>query len=164
MKFTALQKSNVLALAILGWGSTAMLGHILGVPELKGLGLASSAAPYTKVFCQATDPSDGRNFETFAMDFKLLYRLENGTEQSLLITPEIYQKMQGPYQRRNVYGAVLAYGPALPEKIRRDTLHYALIAPGAVPKELGIPLNATDFRIELTSRTRGSAHQWILQP
>ncbi len=164
MKLTILQKSNLLALCILGWGSTAMLGHIFDIPKIKGLGLASGAAPYTKVFCQAYDKSDGRAFETFAMDFELIYDIGNKRDQILTITPEIYQKMKGPYQRRNVYGAVLAYGPAMPSKLSQETLYYSLIAPGKVPSELGLPKNATHFRIRITSRTAGSTNQWTLQP
>lgn len=164
MKLSPQQKSNLLSLFILGWGCSAMLGHMLRIPALKGLGLASAAAPYTKVFCQAEDQTDGRKFETFAMDFKLHYRLEDGTDQCMIITPEIYQKMKGPYQRRNVYGAVLAYGPALPEDMRQKTLHYALIAPGAVPEELGLPAGATNFRIELISTTNDSSNQWSFTP
>lgn len=158
------QKSNLLALFVLGWGCTAMLGHVLQIPALKGLGLASGAAPYTKVFCQAEDLSDGRKFETFAMDFKLHYRLEDGAAQTMVITPEIYHKMKGPYQRRNVYGAVLAYGPALPRRTSQQTLHYALVSPGTLPKELGIPANATDFQVQLISRTGDSKNQWSLTP
>lgn len=164
MKLSSHQKGNLLALLALAWGWTAMIGHMLQIPALKGLGLASAAAPYTKVFCQAEDQSDGRKFETFAMEFRVHFKMENGTEQSMKITPEIYQKMKGPYQRRNVYGAVLAYGPALPDSMRGKTLHYALVAPGSVPEELGIPANATDFRIELISRTKGSKNQWSFTP
>lgn len=164
MKLSPRQKSNVFALVILGWGGTAMLGDVLRLPALKGLGLASAAAPYTKVFCQAEDRADGRKFETFAMGFRLHYRLEDGSARSMEITPEVYQNMRGPYQRRNVYGAVLAYGPALPERLRRNTLEYALAPGGAVQRELGVPEGATDFRIELTSRTRGAANRWVLSP
>lgn len=141
-----------------------MLGHILQIPALKGIGLATSAAPYTKVFCQATALDDGRTFETFAADFELHYQLTDGTKQVTVITPELYQKMQGPYQRRNVYGAVLAYGPALPEDMGKATLRFALQHPGTVPRELGLPEGASHFQVKTISRTQGATSQWIITP
>jgi len=158
------QKSNLLALCLLALGSTTMLGHILKIPALKGIGLATSAAPYTKVFCQATALDDGRPFETFAADFELHYQLPDGTEQITPITPELYQKIQGPYQRRNVYGAVLAYGPALPEEMRKATLQFALQNPGTVPRELGLPKAASHYQVKIISRTQNSDNQWIITP
>ncbi|BDS06115.1 hypothetical protein NT6N_11550 [Oceaniferula spumae] len=163
MKLTNHQRSNLLAILILAWGSTAMVGHMINSPTLKGIGLASAAAPYTKVFCQA-QTRDGKDFETFTADFTIFYQLEDGTEQSMSITPEVYQKLHGPYQRRNVYGAVLAYGPALPEPMQETTLRYALLSPGSVPSELGIPDSATHHRVEMVSRTPKTNNSWTFKP
>ena len=164
MTTPSLKRSNLLALGILCWGTTAMLGEILKFPALKGVGLASGAAPFTKVFCQAESLEDKQKFETFAAEFWLHYRLENGTEMKLRLTPETYQQLQGPYQRRNVYGAAIAYAPALPPDLKQATLHYALVSPGKLRQELSIPENATDLSIEMISLTRGSNLRWISTP
>lgn len=156
--------SNLLCIGILTLGSTAMLGHFFNNDSLKNIGLATGAAPYTKVFCQAKCRETQRNYETFAADFTLTYKTPDseGRGENLKITPELYQKIKGPYNRRNVYGAVIAYGPALPEAMRLATFKYALIDPGTVAKELGIPSDATDFQIIISSNTKHSNSQWKL--
>ncbi len=154
--------SNILCLGVLALGSTAMLGHILNIKSLKSVGLATGAAPYTKVFCQAECLNTNLNFETFAADFFIAYRTPEGRGETLKLTPSLYQKIQGPYNRRNVYGAVIAYGPALPETMRLATFKYALTEPGSVAKELGVPADATDFQIIINSKTKGANNQWKL--
>lgn len=157
------QRSNMLALGVLALGSTAMLGELIKNPTLKGMALATGAAPYTKVFCAAKTRDGSQSFETFAADFILHYQTPEGGRQQVTITPEIYQKLSGPYQRRNVYGAVLAYGPAMPEKMQLATLSYALQEPGKIPQELGLPENADGIRVEMISRTQGSSNRWMFQ-
>ena len=153
--------SNILCLGIFAIGSSAMLGHILNIKSLKSIGLATCAAPYTKVFCQAECLNSDHNYETFVADFFLSYLTKEGRE-TIKITPSLYQKIQGPYNRRNVYGAVIAYGPALPEEMRLASFNYALTDPGTVAKELGIPSGANGFQIIINSKTKGSNNEWKL--
>jgi hypothetical protein len=61
-----------------------------------------------------------------------------GTAHSQELTPEIYSRMRGPYNRRNVYGAVLAYGPVLPAELRDPVARYALCGEAPLLRELGI--------------------------
>ncbi|MGJ8655990.1 MAG: hypothetical protein ACSHX6_06010 [Akkermansiaceae bacterium] len=154
--------SNILCIGILTIGSTAMVGHLTGIKALKNIGLATGLAPYTKVFCQAKCLETGQTYETFAADFSIQYITADGQQFEQKLTPSIYQKMQGPYNRRNVYGAVIAYGPALPETIRKATLNYALTEPGSVAQELGIPADAEQVRIIINSKTSGANAQWKL--
>ena len=162
MNQAAVKKSNLLAIGIGLFALSAMLGDTLKVPALKGLGLASCAAPYTKVFGQALTYKDKQPFETFTAEFHLYYTSKNG-ERHIAITPEVYQKLAGPYQRRNVYGAILAYGPALSEDVQKRTFDYAIKTPGTIRKELGIPANATNIRVKMISSTKGDSRQWILE-
>ncbi|MEM9398642.1 MAG: hypothetical protein AAF984_00390 [Verrucomicrobiota bacterium] len=159
-----IKTANIWCCGILVWGFSAMIGHICKIPTLKGLGLASGIAPFTKVFCAAESIEDGCFFETFAANFYLHYQMPDGLEHELEITPEVYQKIKGPYNRRNVYGAVLAYGPALPADLQKQTLHYALLNPGIIPTELGLPTDASQFEICIQSRTAGFSNTWTLQP
>lgn len=157
------KRSNVLALALLAFGLSAMAGEVLKISALKGIGLASCAAPYTKVFSEATTSDGSETFETFAAKFILHYETSDGDERSIHITPELYQKLKGPYQRRNVYGAILAYGPALSKDVQQRTFDYAVDSPGALRKELSIPENATNLSVEMISQTAGSKQIWTLQ-
>jgi hypothetical protein len=154
--------SNILCLGVLAISSTAIVGHVTGLKALKSIGLATGVAPYTKVFCQAECLDSGQTYETFAAEFSICYTNPDGTQVEQKLTPSVYQKIQGPYNRRNVYGAVIAYGPALPESIRTATFKYALTEPGTVAHELGIPADASQVEIIIKSKTRGNNSKWNL--
>ena len=156
-----MKSSNLLCIGILVLGSTAMLGHCLKLPWMKGIGLASCVAPYTKVFCTAECNASGDEFESFAAKFFLRYE-HNGVWEELTMTPEIYANLEGSYNRRNVYGAVIAYGPALPKEMSERTLDYALLDPGHVAKELGLPVPLSSYEVKIESSTQGSDASWIL--
>jgi hypothetical protein len=113
----------------------AGLGTI-GQP-LKGVGAASTASPAPKVF------STVRGLETFSTRFHLEWTDRSGHDHDLLLTPEIYRQICGPYNRRNVYGAVLAYGPVLATDTRtrplfRSVARAALCGDAPLLRELGI--------------------------
>src|SRR4029077_21073324 len=63
--------------------------------------------PAPKVF------SAVRGLETYSTRFALEWTEAGGANRTLELTPTIYQRLRGPYNRRNVYGAALAYGPVL---------------------------------------------------
>lgn len=143
---------NIIAALLTLWGLSSMAGHLSELPTLKGLGLASCCAPFTKVFSSTHSLDDARKFETFACDFELHYDLPDNRHHRIDLSAEIYQQLSGPYMRRNVYGAVLAYGPALPQKLRQSTLRYALVHPATAASELGIPTDASNITIKLTPK------------
>jgi hypothetical protein len=130
----------------------------VGTP-LKGIGAATTASPAPKVF------SAVRGFETYSTRFYLEWTDRAGARRSLALTPEVYARLRGPYNRRNVYGAALAYGPVLASDDRtrpmlRAVVHYALTGDAPILRELGIdpadtagavrirytPLPGTDMR------------------
>ena len=99
---------------------------------LKGLGAATAAAPAPKVF------SAVRGLETYSTRFFLEWAGADGAAHSLELTPEVYSRMRGPYNRRNVYGAALAYGPVLPPELRDPVMAYAVCGDAPLLRELGI--------------------------
>lgn len=143
---------NIAAASLLVIGSTAMLGELLHLPKLKGLALASQVAPYTKVFGSAKSHDTHHKFETFASEFTLHFDTNDERHQQLTITPEVYQNLRGPYNRRNVYGAILAYGPALPPELQKHTLHHALSSDNAILTELGLPSNTSNHTLTITPK------------
>ena len=56
---------NLIAIIIFGFGLSQMVGYLLKVPALRGLGGASTIAPFPKVF------SDVDGIETFASSFAI---------------------------------------------------------------------------------------------
>jgi hypothetical protein len=132
------------ALFLLLVGLLQMTGDVLdraglksvGQP-LKGIGAATTASPAPKVF------SAVRGLETYSTRFYLEWTDRAGREHALRLTPELYGRFHGPYNRRNVYGAALAYGPVLAttertEPMFRSVVRYALCGKAPLLVELGI--------------------------
>jgi hypothetical protein len=132
------------AIFLLVVGLLQMTGDLLdqtGVKSvgqtLKGVGAATTASPAPKVF------SAVRGLETYSTGFCLEWTDRGGREHVLRLTPEVYGRLRGPYNRRNVYGAALAYGPVLATNARtepmfRCVMRYALCGDAPLLAELGI--------------------------
>jgi len=148
---------NHLALVLLGIGSLQMLGHMTRLPILRGLGLASGISPFPRVFCE----NDG--YEAFAATYYLEWEDAEGTMTSKMLTPEWYAQMQGPYNRRNVYGAAIAFAPRMKDNLR-DAVHAYAVAPNsALRKELGVPDHAIHVKIRIQPRDGEKEGPWIYQ-
>ena len=119
-------------------GSMQMVGDVLGMPRLKGFAAATQVAPAMKVF------TAHQGYETHAARFALHWTDAAGAERTLQLSPATYRRVQGPYNRRNVYGAALAYGPLLrhdprTRPMQESVMHYAFCTPGVLRDELGLP-------------------------
>jgi len=129
-----MRKSVVLLLVL---GLLQMAGDVLHLPAIKGLAAATAASPAPKVF------SAVRGLETYSSRFFLEWTDKLGHFQSVEITPERARGLRGPYNRRNVYGAVLAYGPIMQsdaalQPMFNSVSHYALCGNAPLLQELGI--------------------------
>lgn len=134
--------------ALLLIGSLSMTGYIAGAPWLSALGTVTCASPAPKVF------SAVRGLETYSIGFAIEWVDQDGGLKTLRITPEVYERLVGPYNRRNVYGAVLAFGPVLSseEQTRpmfESVLRYAACGDRPLFAELGVDPNtvAGDVRV-----------------
>jgi hypothetical protein len=81
--------------------------------------------------------------EAYSTRFYLEWTDRLGVGREMLLTPEIYQRLAGPYNRRNVYGAVMAGGPVMATDERltgmyRSASKYALCGQAPLLRELGI--------------------------
>ncbi len=94
---------------VLGIGSLQIIGLLTQIDAIRNIGRLTSASPLPFVF------SDFRGLETYSLEFNITAEGTDGTSITKLITPKLYGEFKGPYNRRNVYGAVLAYGPKLHE-------------------------------------------------
>jgi hypothetical protein len=114
-----------------------MAGDILHLPALKAFGLATAASPAPKVF------SAVQGLETYSTRFYIDWTDTDRQPHSTEITPEINSHIRGPYNRRNVFGAVLAYGPVLVSNPQSRPMfdsvaRYALCGKAPLLHELGI--------------------------
>lgn len=118
-------------------GLLQMTGEVLGLSWLKGVGAATTASPAPKVFSKVGD------LETYSTRFYLEWTDREGKKHSQEITPDVNSRLRGPYNRRNVYGAALAYGPVLvsDDKTRpmfEAVMKHAVTGEAPLLKELGI--------------------------
>ena len=142
---------NLVAGALLLFGLAQMAGDLTGNRALKGIGAATAIAPCPKVFC------DMNGVEPFASTFTITAQGKDTV--SFPITPEIYARLKGPYNRRNVYGAAIAGAPLLPKAMRESVFDYAFGSDGPLRQQLSL---TEDSRIMLTVRTntRGRDNIW----
>ena len=108
-------------------GLAQMTGDIAGFLPLKGIAAATGASPAPKVF------SAVQGLETYSTRFFLEW---DGTRTEL--TPELYSRVRGPYNRRNVYGAALAYAPVIPPALRDPVMRRALCGGAPLVREMGL--------------------------
>jgi hypothetical protein len=118
-------------------GLMQVAGDLSNLPTLKGLGLAAAASPAPKVF------SAVRGLETYSTRFYIEWIGTDSQFHSIEITPNLYSHLHGPYNRRNVYGAVLAYGPVLMNDPRsqgmfKSVADYGFCGTAPLLRELGI--------------------------
>ncbi|MFM2016442.1 MAG: hypothetical protein RL007_98 [Bacteroidota bacterium] len=137
-------------------GLLQIAGYCFRSPSIRGLGQALSSSPLPIVFTEV------KGVETFAADFFIGFTDSTGAYKEVVITPEMYSKLKGPYNRRNVYGAAISYGPVLPEKIWKSVLNYG-VCNKTLLTELGVPHNGTNYVVRIKSRTEGRIGQtWEL--
>jgi hypothetical protein len=144
-------------IALLALGMLQMTADLLHLRTLKGLAAATAASPAPKVF------SAVRGLETYSSRFFVEWTDKSGAFHSTKISPGNTAGLRGPYNRRNVYGAVLAYGPVLQSdpSVRpmfEAVSGYALCGDAPLLRELGIPVGeirgVPRIRIETRSGTQ----------
>ena len=126
-------------LILLALGLLQMAADAFHLRALKVLAAATAASPAPKVF------SSVRGLETFSSRFFVEWTDRAGEFHSVEVRPERAAGMRGPYNRRNVYGAVLAFGPVLQNDPAARPMFeavacYALCGGAPLLRELGIPV------------------------
>ncbi len=151
-----MNRTNIAAGFLLALGLLQMAGYVTGFQPLRAIGAATVASPLPIVF------SDVKGLETFASRFSMHIQTRSGRTLDFVITPEIYARLKGAYNRRNVYGAALSYGPRLPEKIWKSVFEYGLCAGGPLAKAFQVeePVSAASLNIQ--TQTHGRSDAWDL--
>jgi len=135
-------KRTIFTFVIGAIASLQILGYAANSRTIRGLGLASGISPYPKVFCEA------EGYEPFAASFKI----KSNKEPDITLTAKRYSQLQGPYMRRNVYGAALAYAPRLPEDLRAHLFARIFAETSSLPEELNME-NLVNPSIQISPRS-----------
>lgn len=133
------------AVLLVALGLAQIAGDVLGLPALRGLAAATAASPAPKVF------SAMQGLETYSTRFTLEWDDAAGALHRVAITPAVYAGLRGPYNRRNVYGAVVAYGPVLASNPAARSMldavaRHALCGDAPLLRELGVDPTAVRGR------------------
>lgn len=149
--FQILTEIALLLMVILG--SLSVIGLLTHTPAIRGVGFMSGASPLPFVF------SKYNGIETFATKFDLDIAFQNGTETNILLDGKLYNRLQGPYNRRNVFGAIFSHGPFFDKanmiKIRQQILHWGLCQPGNLAHEFGFETPIKSVIVNIRSKTAG---------
>lgn len=145
-------------------GVLQMAGDIFGLQAVKGFGAATSASPAPKVF------TAHKGFETYSSAFFVMWTDKAGQRQELQLTPKVYGGVQGPYNRRNAYGAALSYAPvlhsnALSRPMLDAAIQHTFCGKSSILAEIGVDRDDVvgSYHFELRPRQKLPAdHPWKL--
>jgi hypothetical protein len=141
---------------LVGLGTLQMAADVAGAQRLKAFAAALQVAPAMRVF------TAHQGWETHAARFSVRWEAA-GRHGVVALDPRTYGRVAGPYNRRNVYGAALAYAPvrradARTRPLQEGVVRYAFCTPGTMRAELGLPADARRFVVDITPR-RGDARR-----
>lgn len=151
-----MNRTTLASSLLLGLGLLQMIGYLTGIQPLRALGAASSASPLPLVF------SDVKGLETFASEFSVKIETENHSTKEFFITPELYSRLKGAYNRRNVYGAALSYAPRLPEKLWQSVFRYGFCEKGPLAEAFQVNEPIQKASLHIRTKTRGREDVWDL--
>lgn len=125
------------AVVLLAVGLAQMASDAVGCVPARAVASATLLSPAPRVF------SSVHGLETYSTRFFLEWTDRGGDTRELELTSETTARLRGPYNRRNVWGAVLAYGPVLAANERTRPMlapvaAFGLTGDGPILRELGI--------------------------
>lgn len=126
-----MNRDQISAVVLMLLGVAQFVGDLSGVVPLRAIAAATGASPAPKVF------SAVQGVETYSTRFYMEWAASR-----IELTPEVYSRMRGPYNRRNVYGAALAYAPVIPANLRDPVIRYALCGRAPLLHELAVDASA----------------------
>lgn len=100
-------KYKIAGFILIVFATIKVFADLLGFTQLSAVAAVTNAAPAMKVFTAI------QGYEAYSADFEIAIRDSDQFSQSTMLTPENYSGLKGPYNRRNVYGALIAAGPVL---------------------------------------------------
>lgn len=155
---------NLFFTILLCVGCMSTVGYIFQSDALRGVGFLTASSPLPFVF------SEYNGFETFSTTYHFDGITESNERFGLDMDHLFYGNLQGPYNRKNVFGVALSYGPFFTDdtlvQIRDEILHWSMCQ-GGLTDELLIPYGVHGIRngtITIKSKTQGNENlTWSLK-
>lgn len=108
-----MKRNNLIEITIfivlVAFGCVRAFANIAEMEKTSAAFAALNFSPAMKVF------TAHNGYETFSPKFEIEF-FSGDASKTIELTPELYRKLSGPYNRRNVYGAAISYGPVLVSK------------------------------------------------
>jgi hypothetical protein len=149
---TAKKKTQWAAGALVALGLAQMCADLTDAPIARALFMAAEASPAPKVFGVVN------GMEPFSSEFTLTWTDDLGSH-ALDLTPEVNARFRGPYNRRNIYGVVIAGAPAVYGNARvwpmfDAVLTYSLCGDAPLLREVGVTNGHRPLDARITYRTK----------
>ncbi len=145
-----------LYILIIAIGLLQTIGYLSRIKIIKQLGQITCSSPLPIVFTEV------KGVETFASDFYIEFINYTGEREVIKITPNMYSKLKGPYNRRNIFGAAISYGPILKKEIWETIFKYGFCKK-KILEEMMLPLNGNNYSVRIKTKTAGRNNEWVLQ-
>jgi sterol desaturase/sphingolipid hydroxylase (fatty acid hydroxylase superfamily) len=154
-------RSKTLFYFMLILGCTSTFGYMLSLNNVRNIGFITVASPLPLVF------SVYNGVETFSTSYEVNVIFNDNTTSILQLDNTLYNKLNGPYNRKNMYGVVLSHGPFFTNsnmiKIRDQILKNSICNHGVIAKELGYTKLIDLVDINVGSKTVGNENKnWQL--
>lgn len=158
-KLTSPTKEDFLLTLVFVIGMMSMIGFMFEFPALRAIGFMTGASPLPLVF------SAYNGKETFSNNFTLVVEtsgtVNNDYIPSVMKTynfnfdNKLYSKLEGPYNRKNMYGAMFSHGVFFEDQrlidIRTDFIRNVVLKKVGVLEEFGIPKDEDIHKMEIIS-------------
>ena len=146
---------------LIGIGLIQTLGFFIGSKAVRGIGLTTMASPLPIVFTQF------RGIETFALKMNSEITTRSGEVSNHEMTPQKYSMLKGPYNLRNVYGAVISYGAGFEsekeKKLLSAVLNHGFCSPGNLQRDMELPGDIESIKVHLKPKTKDDIRSWTLE-
>lgn len=100
-------KYTFFAVILCFFATVKVMANVFGFERLGAVAAVTNVAPAMKVF------TAHKGYETYSSVFEIAINYADGETVTRKLNPGNYSGLKGPYNRRNVYGALIAYGPVL---------------------------------------------------
>lgn len=100
-------KYTLAAIILVFFATIKVVADVFGFERLGAVAAVTNVTPAMKVF------TAHHGYETYSSVFELTVHYVDGRTVTAELNPANYSGLRGPYNRRNVYGALIAYGPVL---------------------------------------------------
>ena len=147
---------KILYFIVIAIGLLQTIGYLTQIEIVRNLGILTSASPLPIVFTEV------KGVEGFAADFYFQWDKAESKTEKIKITPQLYAKLKGPYNRRNIFGAAIAGGPMLPKTMWNPILNYGLCQ-DILTNELELDIDKESFSLLIQTRTAGRNDTWTFK-